>query len=93
MKSNVIKYIFFIAVLIIVGVAIYMIYKDNKSNSENAENQATAQTNQTITDLRMEIVSYDTINPLISNNRNVQEITKLIFEPLLQLDENYKLQP
>ena len=36
MKSNVIKYIFFIAVLIIVGVAIYMIYKDNKSNSENA---------------------------------------------------------
>ena len=31
MKSNVIKYIFFIAVLIIVGVAIYMIYKDNKS--------------------------------------------------------------
>ena len=93
MKSNVIKYIFFIAVIIIVGVAVYMIYEDNKSNSENTENQTTAQTNQTITDLRMEIVSYDTINPLISNNRNVQEITKLIFEPLLQLDENYKLQP
>lgn len=92
MKSNFMKYIFFIAVIIIIGIAVYMIYGDNKSSSENTENQTTAQTNQTITDLRMEIVSYDTINPLISSNRNVQEITKLILEPLIQLDENYKLQ-
>ena len=92
MKSNFMKYIFFIAVIIIIGIAVYMIYEENKSSSENTENKTTAQTSQTITDLRMEIVSYDTINPLLSSNRNVQEITKLIFEPLIQLDENYKLQ-
>ena len=93
MKSNFIKYVFFIAVIVIVGVAIYMIYKDDAQKDDSATNQTTAQTSSIITDLRMEIVSYDSINPLISNNRNVQEITKLVFEPLIQLDENYKLQP
>ena len=93
MKSNFIKYVFFIAVIVIVGVAIYMIYKDDAKKDNNTTNQTTSQTNSIITDLRMEIVSYDSINPLISNNRNVQEITKLVFEPLIQLDENYKPQP
>ncbi len=91
MKSNVIKYIFFIAVIIIVGIAIYMIYKDDNQNSNEATNQIATQTNSIITDLRLEIVSFDNINPLVSNNRNVQEVTKLIFEPLVELDENYKL--
>ena len=91
MKSNVIKYIFFIAVIIIVGIAIYMIYKDDNQNSDETTNQIATQTNSIITDLRLEIVSFDNINPLVSNNRNVQEVTKLIFEPLVELDENYKL--
>lgn len=92
MKSNFIKYLFFVIVIIIVGVAIYMIYKDDGQNKNNESDQTSTQSNSIITDLRMEIVSYDSINPLISNNRNVQEITKLIFEPLITLDENYKLQ-
>ena len=93
MKSNVMKYIFFIAVIIIVGLATYIIYEDNSKKEENSNNQISEKTTQTITDLRMEIVNYDTINPLLSNNRNVQEIAKLIYEPLIELDENYKLKP
>ncbi len=92
MKSNFIKYIFFIAVIVIVGIAIYIIYKDDAQKNSNSTNQTTSQTSSIITDLRMEIVGYDSINPLLSNNRNVQEITKLVFEPLIQLDENYKPQ-
>lgn len=93
MKSNVMKYIFFVAVIIIVGLATYIIYEDNSKKEEDSNNQITEKTSQTITDLRMEIVNYDTINPLLSNNRNVQEIAKLIYEPLIELDENYKLKP
>lgn len=93
MKSNVMKYIFFVAVIIIVGLATYIIYEDNSKKEENSNNQITEKTSQNITDLRMEIVNYDTINPLLSNNRNVQEIAKLIYEPLIELDENYKLKP
>ena len=33
------------------------------------------------------------MNPLLSNNRNVQEISRLLYEPLLTLGENYELQP
>lgn len=93
MKSNVMKYIFFVVVIIIVGLATYIIYEDNNKKEENSNNQIAEKTTQTITDLRMEIVNYDTINPLLSNNRNVQEIAKLIYEPLIELDENYKLKP
>ena len=93
MKSNFIKYIFFILVIIIVGVAIYTFYKDESNKANNQTNQNTEQTSQTLTDLRLEIVNFDNINPLISTNRNVQEITKLVFEPLLQLYKNYKLEP
>ena len=35
MKSNVMKYIFFIAVIIIVGLATYIIYEDNSKKEEN----------------------------------------------------------
>ena len=78
MKSNFIKYIFFILVIIIVGVAIYTFYKDESNKANNQTNQNTEQTSQTLTDLRLEIVNFDNINPLISTNRNVQEITKLV---------------
>lgn len=33
---------------------------------------------------------FDTINPILSQNKNVQDITKLIFEPLITLTSDYK---
>ena len=42
--------------------------------------------------IRLSIVDIDTIDPISSNNQNVQDITKLIFEPLIELDEEYKIQ-
>ena len=30
------------------------------------------------------------MNPIISTNRNVHELSKIIFEPLVNLNENYK---
>ncbi len=32
----------------------------------------------------------DTINPILSNNKNVQDISKLIYEPLVNLTADYK---
>ena len=93
MKSNYIKYIFFILVIIIVGVAVYAIYEDEANKANNQIDKNAEQTSQTIKDIRLAVVNFDNINPLISKNRSVQEVTKLVFEPLLQLDKNYKLQP
>ena len=41
-------------------------------------------------DLRFAIAELDTINPILSTNRNVHELTKIIFEPLVTLNEDYK---
>lgn len=32
------------------------------------------------------------MNPLLSKNKQVQEITKIIYEPLFQLTSDYKLE-
>lgn len=39
------------------------------------------------------MLGLDTINPIISNNKNVQDISKLIYEPLVTLTSDYKAEP
>lgn len=91
MGKSVFKYIFVIVVLIL---GFYTTYKLIKEDSLN-ENEALDQTSKVSTiqkDLRLAIAEMDTMNPILSNNRNVQEISKIIFEPLVTLNENYKLE-
>lgn len=39
------------------------------------------------------MLGFDTINPLLTKNKNVQDISKLIFEPLVDLSSDYKAIP
>lgn len=90
MKNNIIKYIFLIFVIALIVFACYTVYKD-ESNKANIQNETTTSSENNVSnDIRLCIVGYDTINPILSNNRNVQEISRLIYEPLLTLDKNYK---
>lgn len=90
MKSNFFKYIFILFVVGIIIFAIYMIYfKDEKQQTEIKTEQV--ENTIDIKDLRLGISNFDTINPLLTNNKEVLNIGKLIFEPLLSLDTNYKL--
>lgn len=41
--------------------------------------------------IRIGIIEFDNINPILSNNKNVQDISRLIFDPLFTLTEDYKL--
>ncbi len=41
----------------------------------------------------MGIATFDTINPILSNNKNVQDVSKLIFEPLVNITTDYKTEP
>lgn len=92
MKSNIIKYIFLIFVIGLIVFACYTVYKDEK-NKVQEQNEPTSNIEQNISnDIRLSIVGYDTINPILSNNRNVQEISRLLYEPLLTLDKDYKIE-
>ena len=90
MERSYFKYIFVIVVIVLIAYTGYKLVKDNnKSETEsNLDQTSTVSTIQK--DLRLAIAEMDTINPILSKNRNVQEITKIIFEPLVTLNENYK---
>lgn len=90
-NSNFVKYIFAIVVVFLVACTLFVIFK-SKTNTSNENLDQTSTLNNIQTDLRLAISELDTINPILTNNRNVQEITKIIYDPLITLNENYKLE-
>ncbi|MBQ2835420.1 MAG: peptide ABC transporter substrate-binding protein [Clostridia bacterium] len=90
MKTNFIKYIFIIFIIVIIGA---VIYKENKEEEIKTEEPATTQVeDEIVKEITLGVAEFDTINPILSKNKHIQEISRMIFEPLLELDEQYKLQ-
>ena len=71
--------------------SMFFIVKNRSKNTDYSLDQTSTASNIQ-TDLRLAIAEFDTINPILSNNRNVQEISKIIYEPLITLNENYKME-
>lgn len=90
-NNNFVKYIFATIVIFLIAYTFYVIAKNNKEDENVSLDQTSTLTNIQ-TDLRLAIAEMDTINPILSHNRNVQEVTKIIYEPLVTLDENYKME-
>ena len=91
MGNNILRYVFIVFVIGLIGFGVYKMSKDEKVISNESVDQ-TSTVNTIQTDLRLAIANFDTINPLLSNNRNVQEISKIIYEPLVTLNEEYKIE-
>ena len=73
MKTNYFKYIFALFVIVIAIFAVYKIYfKEEDKQNEIQENVVEEETK--IKDLRLGISNFDTMNPLISSNREVLNI-------------------
>lgn len=87
MKSNWSKHIFIIFIILILIIAVFIIKRE-----ENEQQQATVTNNQEekIKEIKFGIAQLDTMNPILSNNKNVQDISKLIYEPLVNLTPDYK---
>ena len=90
-NNNVFKYIFSVVVVILIIGTMFFIVKNRSKNTDYSLDQTSTASNIQ-TDLRLAIAEFDTINPILSNNRNVQEISKIIYEPLITLNENYKME-
>lgn len=91
MNNNIFKYVFAIVVIVLIGYTFYAIMHNRANVSEINLDQTSTKSNIQ-TDLRLSISDIDTFNPLLTNNRNVQEISKIVYEPLVTLDENYKME-
>jgi len=93
LKKIIFKYlIIIIIVLSIIGVYCYASTKQQVKREYIQEYTVENVGMKKLNTLRLSIVNIDTIDPIMSNNQNVQDIAKLIFDPLLQIDEEYKLQ-
>ena len=89
MERSFFKYIFVLVVIVLISYTGYKMLKDKHVEENNTLDQtSTVSTIQK--DLRLAIAELDTLNPIESKNRNVQEISKIIFEPLVTLDEHFK---
>lgn len=87
--KNGIKYIFFIFVLIILIFAMFQIRKNNNTEEKTEQEVEQPQIKQ---ELKLGIAGYDTINPILSNNKYVQDIAKLIYEPLVTFNTRYEIE-
>ena len=94
MKNNFFGYIFILFIVVIMGFAIYRVKIQNAE--EETENKNTASLNsqeiQKGTEMTLAISEFDNINPIITLNKKVQDIDKLIYEPLVNITEDYNIE-
>ena len=91
MKSNFVKYIFIIFIIAIIIAVIYKVNNDKKQQQVQEPETSTSE-EEIVKEITLGIAEFDTMNPILSQNKHIQEISKIIYEPLLELDEEYKLQ-
>lgn len=93
MRNNIFGYIFILFIVIILGFAIYRVKIQEKDNKgEEQINSKSIKEIQKGTEMTLAISEFDTINPIITNNKKVQDIDKTIYEPLIGITEDYKLE-
>lgn len=94
MKNNIFGYVFFIFIIIIMGFAIYKVTSSKKIEEQtNNEGVSNISTSEKGTDITLAISEFDTINPIITRNKQVQDISKLIFESLVTISFDGKVEP
>ncbi len=92
MKSNWIKYVF---IIFIIGILIFSVYKIRKDEEDKKQGEVNHANNkeEIVREVKLGIASMDTFNPILSKNKNVQDVSKLVYEPLVSLSSDYKIDP
>lgn len=89
MKFRYARFLFVLSIIIII-----IVFTVNKIRSKNNSNMNNEQvTNEIIyyDTLKIGISSFDTVNPILTKNKEMININQLIYEPLVELDSEYKL--
>ena len=94
MKNNIFGYLFSIVIIIIMAFAIYKVTtNNNQEQGKAADSAGNAITTEKGTQITLAISQFDTINPIITKNKQVQDVTKLIFESLINITSDGKVEP
>lgn len=89
MKSNFFKYLF---IVFVIAIMIFAIFKIKSEEKNIEENQTQTSESEKVTEMTLAVASFDSMNPILSTNKNIQDISRLIYEPLLTLTSDYKIE-
>ena len=90
MKQGVFKYIFVLGFIILLIITYIVFYSKDTSKKKIEDKVSTA--SNLITNLRLGIAELDTLNPILTNNKNVKEVSRLIFDSLVTVKNDYGLE-
>lgn len=90
MKQGVFKYIFVLGFIILLIITYVVFYSKDTTTGEVQDKVST--TSNLITNLRLGIAELDTLNPILTNNKNVKEISRLVFDSLITIKDDYELE-
>ena len=88
--NNIFKYIFIFVVIGLIAFSLYSIYH-KEENETNKEEENVVVEKPVVKTLRLGVSKYDTMNPILSKNKSIQYIDRIIFEPLLTINEDYSI--
>ncbi len=88
MRRNIFKYIFIIGFIIFL-IIVYAIFYNKEEIIEQVDQTSTKTT--IITNIRIGIAGFDNLNPIVSANKDVKDISRLIFDSLITIDEDYNI--
>lgn len=95
-SNNIFIVLFILVVIGFIGGAVYILYFSQETTDwdegEVEESNQTAEPISVVGNLKMGISNFDTMNPLLSNNKEILNIDKLIFEPLISITSDYNIE-
>lgn len=90
MKEKSLKIIFFTIIIGLVIFAIYFIIKNQTAIASEIKIKKVE--NQISNQIIMGTTDFDTINPILSKNQDIQYISKLIYEPIIDIGQDFRLE-
>ena len=85
------KYVFFGLIVILILAGIYIIYI--KDNGSNANSNIGSKETKIIKEIFIGITDFDTANPILTKNLEMTHILKLVYEPLIDISQEFKVTP
>jgi len=86
------KYVFTLFSIVLIIYAGYVIMQKNAQKEDLGQTEAGEVVEQELKAIRIGICGVDTINPIITQNKEVLNVSKLIFEPLIQIKEDNSIE-
>ena len=90
MKEKNLRIIFFTIIITLIIFAIYYIIKNQSAVASEIKIKKVE--SQISNEIIIGITDFDTINPVLSKNQDVQYISKLIYEPLINIGQDFRLE-